>query len=64
MEAMKKIICLLSLALLISSASAQNTAQLNDFKGTTGADNKDLIIIILCMPFPSCEKLDDNLSNK
>ena len=55
---MKKIICLLSLALLISSASAQNTAQLNDFKGTTIADKKDPIIIILCMPFPSCEKLD------
>ena len=58
MEAMKKIICLVSLVLLISSASAQNTTQLNDFEGTTGADKKDLIIIILCMPFPSCEKLD------
>ena len=58
MEAMKKIICLLFLALLIISASAQNTAQLNDVKGTTSADKKDPIIIILCMPFPSCEKLD------
>lgn len=53
---MKKIISVLSLALLISSASAQSTSQLNDYNGTADYEKKDPIIIVLCMPFPSCEK--------
>jgi len=53
---MKKIITALSLVLLIGSASAQNSSELNNVKGTASADKKDPIIIILCMPFPSCEK--------
>ncbi|KGJ90413.1 hypothetical protein GAB14E_3656 [Colwellia psychrerythraea] len=57
MEIMKKLITILSLALLISSASAQNTTQSNVVKDTIRVDKKDPVIIILCMPFPSCEKL-------
>ncbi len=52
---MKKIISVLTVALLISSASAQNTSQLNDYKDKADDKKKDPIIIILCMPFPSCE---------
>ena len=56
---MKKIISVLALALLMSTATAQNTSQLNDLKGTASADKKDPIIIILCMPFPVCEENEE-----
>ncbi len=55
---MKKIISALALTLLISTASAQNSSQLNDYTDTAKS-KKDGPIIILCMPFPSCEELDD-----
>lgn len=56
---MKKIISALALTLLISTASAQNSSQLDSVNSTASADKKDPIIIILCMPFPSCEELDN-----
>ena len=57
METMKKFISALSLTLLMSTALAQNTSQLNDYKDTADGKKKDPpIIIILCMPFPACEE--------
>ncbi len=56
MDIMKKIITALALTLLISTASAQDTFQLDNVSSTGNADKKDPIIIILCMPFPSCEE--------
>lgn len=55
---MKKLITTLALTLLISSASAQTSSQLDNVNSTVSEDKKEPIIIILCMPFPSCEKLD------
>jgi len=53
---MKKFITALSLTLLIATASAQTSTQINDFKSANSTDKKRPIIIILCMPFPACEE--------
>jgi len=56
MDVMKKFITALSLTLLIATASAQTSTQINDFKSANSTDKKRPIIIILCMPFPACEE--------
>jgi len=59
---MKKIISVISvlaLALLISSASAQNISQVSDYKDKAEEKKNDPIIVVMCMPFPSCEKDSD-----
>jgi hypothetical protein len=59
MDIMTKFITALSLVLLIGTASAQNTAPQKGNKGDAETKKKGPIII-LCMPFPTCEELEED----